>query len=170
MNLLLVIVLGFATIFVAIVYYCVLFEYYSYLFDLLFKTASTIILLGLSMKGFLIFINWCFSNNYEPDYDTGKDLFAGATYKIETEKESFAPTLPQEKPPQSANVGYDFTIKEIKSDRVGFEKSYPQGSQGAMDAWKTSDEKKALERRKAELNREIAKVAANRAYPEMEVE
>lgn len=170
MNLLLVIVLGFATIFVAIVYYCVLFEYYSYLFDLLFKTAYTIILLGLSMKGLLIFINWCFSNNYEPDYDTGKDLFAGATYKIETEKESFTPTLPQEKPSQSANVGYDFTIKEIKSDRGGVEKSYPQGSQGAMDAWKTSDEKKALERRKAELNREIAKVAANRVYPEMEVE
>jgi hypothetical protein len=170
MNLLLVIVLGFATIFVAIVYYCVLFGYYSYLFDLLFKTASTIILLGLSAKGLLIFINWCFSNNYEPDYDTGKDLFAGATYKIEAEKESFTPTLLQEKPSQSANVGYDFTIKEIKSGREGVEKSYPQGSQGAMEAWKTSDEKKALERRKAELNREIAKIAANKAYPEMEKE
>ena len=57
----------------------------------------------------------------------------------------------QQKPPKS----YDFSIKDLNESRVGDEKKYPQGSFQAVKSWETSEEKQALNARKAELERAI---------------
>ena len=163
MNLILLILVGFASLFVTTVFILVVLEAWQTLFDLVFKTVATIIGLGLSLKAFFQFIHWCLSNNYEPDYDTGTDLFAGASY---TQKETFekeikqvlqniseSPT-PQENPSQKSTGGYDFTIKEIVNDRGGVKKHAP-GSQAAIDAWNNSPEKKALEAHRARIENKI---------------
>lgn len=90
-----------------------------------------------------------------------KDKYATSEYsllpaKIETEKSLNSPPTPQETPSQKSNGGFDFTIKEIVNDRGGVKKHAP-GSQAAIDAWNNSEEKLALEKRKLEIEKQIAK-------------
>lgn len=167
MNLLVLILSGFAGVFFVTIFILVMLEAWHTLFDLVFKTVFTIIGIGLGVKGLFIFINWCLSNNYEPDYDTGNDLFSGASY---TQKETFekeikqvlqnlsdSPT-PLKNPSQSSNGGYDFSIKEVTNDRGGVKKSYPPGSQQAIDAWNQSEERQALQAEIAKKEKQIAQI------------
>lgn len=96
-------------------------------------------------------IIWIFSGETETIYE----------YEIPVKEEKNAqnhthsPTPPlqnyQQKPPKS----YDFSIKDLNESRVGDEKKYPQGSFQAIKSWETSEEKQALNARKAELERAI---------------
>lgn len=165
MNLIAVIALGFLTIFIAVVYYAILCGYYEFLFDLLFKTFATIVGIGLSVKGFFIFLHWCISNNYGVDYDTGNDLFHGSQFVSKNDFEdivkkfSESPT-PQKDVPTSPTPSFDFTIKEVVSDRGGVKKSYPPGSQAAIDAYNNSNEKKALDDYRKKIDLQIEKEMA----------
>ena len=96
-------------------------------------------------------IIWIFSGETETIYE----------YEIPVKEEKNAqnhthsPTPPlqnyQQKPPKS----YDFTIKDLNESGGGGEKKYPQGSFQAIKSWETSEEKQALNARKAELERAI---------------
>lgn len=157
------------------IFILVILEAWSTLFDLVFKTGATIVGLGLSLKLLFKFVHWCLSNNYEADYDTGLDLFSGASYiqKETFDKEiekvlktvSSSPTL-QETPAQKPTVGYDFSIKEIVNDRVGATKTAPPGSQKAIDDWNSSEERQALLKRKNEIENKIATIKTYRGEDE----
>ena len=64
------------------------------------------------------------------------------------------PPLPMGSPSRPRRE-YDFTIKDLNESRGGDEKKYPQGSFQAIKSWETSEEKQALNARKAELERAI---------------
>ena len=97
------------------------------------------------------FLIWIFSGETETIYEYEipvKDV------KNTQNMRQVPPPLPIEsssKPPRS----YDFTIKDLNDDRVGGEKKFQQGSFQAVKSWETSEERQALNARKAELERAI---------------
>ena len=97
------------------------------------------------------FLIWIFSGEKETLYEYEIPV---KEVKNTQNSQPDSPTLPLEspsKPPRS----YDFTIKDLNESGGGVEKKFQQGSFQAVKSWETSEERQALNARKAELERAI---------------
>ena len=94
------------------------------------------------------FLIWIFSGEKETLYE----------YEIPVKEEKNSqqsPPTPTINPPQKPPREYDFTIKDLDESGGGVEKKFQQGSFQAVKSWETSEERQALNARKAELERAI---------------